>query len=273
MGLFVSYDPNTYAINGRYVAQSDANEAAQGNPLRTALVGEQMFAIDVYGDRVDALNATNDGTWFVYDAENDDEDNPIPRLRQKPRLSPLEELKSECRLTHQFFIQEVRGVVDLIGEQPIDNINAVRNLEYRFHQGFNAVIEDKTGARRMNEAIAVPTIAQKITIAQEVRKGASDITTAKGLVEQYPVLTTAARALNQPVPPQFPLIYVDPRTQMRVTAGVAVLISGPRGDSRKPPDSGGVNEPAWNLVQAALELSEPPLNHLRNGDWINRLVL
>lgn len=279
MGLFVTYNPTTNAVNGRFQTQVAANSDAADDATKTALVGEQNNAINNRQQTVNAAEVTIMGDWFVWPAESDDEGNPIPRLRQMEILSPLERLKAAARLCHNFFVEEVQTVRSLIGYVPIESITEVENMEFRFHQGLNAIVEDKVGARRVNssndDGLVNPlTIAQKITFCNEVLKGATDITNARDLTLNYQTLKAGmiAIGLAAELPIDHPIIYVDPRNLTRVSASAAVLMSGER--SRRTNDIAGTTKAQQDIIEDALELTEPPThNHLNEGDWIDRLVL
>lgn len=172
-------------------------------------------------------------------------------VRDYPPLTDTLRLQQAAREVHDFFTREVRGVRDLVGDFPTASIQAVEDVEYRFHQGMSAVLEG-----RMNADITL-TLAQKMTFCEQMLLGASDISNAEALVAAYPTLKATAEAAGREVPPSHPVVYVDPRTGTRVTAAQAVILSGPR--------SAGV-------AAAALELQEPPTStHLARGGWIERL--
>ena len=72
-------------------------------------------------------------------------------------------------------------------------------------------------------------------------------------MEALPQLVSAAQAAGRTFPPTHPIVYVDPRTGLRVNAGAAVPMSGP--------GAGNLN-------------LRPPsrARDLVGGLWINKLV-
>lgn len=225
---FVSYASETFKVLTVYEKQSLADEDAANNAGVSALQGE---ADDI---SVEA----NSGTWYVHDAS--------PNVRPYERESNDLRLQRATRDAVSFIESEVDRASSFIGRVPTETVMAIEDMEFRFLQGIAAVLEG-----RMASNINL-TFDQKLKFCEEIPSGASDITNVEQLLTALPTLISAVRSAGRAFPIEHPIVYVDPRTGLRVAAGLAVFMSGP--------GTGNLN------------LGSPAdLAHLIGKDWIDKL--
>lgn len=145
-------------------------------------------------------------------------------------------LRAVALACHEFLVTEVETLNSLSSDYPQEDINYVKDVEYRFHQGVWAVFTR-----------AAYTTNQKLTFGTEFIKGSADIADVEGLLNAMPTIRGLFAA-----PPTHPVVWVDPRTGTRWRAAEARTKSGP--------GTGNLN------------LIEPARGTLRNGAWIDSLV-
>lgn len=179
----------------------------------------------------DEINVEANTDWYYFSS--------APNLRQEYPPS-LDKLKEVAWNLHHWLVSQADLAQASRGKYyPNIDINFVEDLEWRTHQGVNAVL---TGRLTVDTAL---TLAQKITFCEEMIKGGTDAADVYALLDALPALRQASLA-NEIT---HPIVWVNPTTGTRVATTAARALSGADG---------------LNL--------QPPTTHLRDGAWINNLT-
>ena len=244
--IYFCYRDSDYLVVEVVPTQALASSYATETAGVTAFVGSS-----------DIVNAVPNTNWYYHAT--------APILRPYPRLTANDiSLQEAAWDAHRFFQEEVQSLANLHGYYPETSIQAVRDMEYRFHQGNSAVLEGRL-------TVATPlTFNQKLTFAQRIPSGAENLPSAESLVAAYATLAPQAIAIGITLPLTHPIVYIHPVSGAQLSPVAAILVSGPR--TRTIP-TGTPNKGALDaLIAAALDLQEPPTStHLAHGGWIKNL--
>ena len=242
--IYVTYEPaQKNVIIDVFKTQQEANASASLKAGVTALQNGNTVCDMGYGE-VDAINVVP-GDFYVHVGST-------PELRNyPPATEDIDALKIAASEVYSWLRQQVSLTHEWEGSFPEEVLVAIRNQEFRAHQGIRAVLTNSTY-----------TIAQRLKFCEETIKGSADVPNALALA------VALTRGVVPLTPLEHPLIWVDPRDGRRQNVLESIALSGKE----------GIKDEQGRITKSGLDLQSPsnPLELFNDGNprsafWINTL--